>query len=117
MSYTLAAAATATGLSQTTILEAIEDGRIAATKDERGEWHLEPAELRQLHPPTAERNVGGEVAPPLAALDVDALGAQIEALLRQAAQRLRQQADARRARDSGHDREHQTQLLPADEQM
>ena len=38
MSYTLAAAATATGLSQTTILKAIEDGRIAATRDERGEW-------------------------------------------------------------------------------
>ncbi len=117
MSYTLAAAATATGLSQTTILKAIEDGRIAATKDERGEWQVEPAALQQLHPPIAEHDAGGEVAPPLAALDVDALGAQIEALLRQAAQRLRQQADARRARESGHDREHDTQLRPAGEQM
>ena len=68
--------------------------------------------LQQLHPPIAEHDVGGEVAPPLAALDVDALGAQIEALLRQAAQRLRQQADARRARESGHDREH-TAARPA----
>jgi hypothetical protein len=117
MSYTLAAAATATGLSQTTILKAIEDGRIAATQDERGEWQVEPAELHHLDPSPAERSEGGEVAPPLAALDVDALGAQIEALLRQAAQRLRQQADARRTRDSGHGRGHQTQLLPADEQM
>ena len=117
MSYTLAAAATATGLSQTTILKAIEDGRIAATRDERGEWQVEPAALQQLHPPTAENDVGGEVAPPIAALDVDALGAQIEALLRQAAQRLRQQADARRARESGHDQEHDTQLLPAGEEM
>jgi len=113
MSYTLAAAATATGLSETTILKAIEDGRIAGTKNERGEWQVEPAALQQLHPPIAEHDVGGEVAPPLAALDVDALGAQIEALLRQAAQRLRQQADARRARESGH----ASQLLPADEQM
>jgi hypothetical protein len=117
MPHTLAAAATATGLSQTTILKAIEDGTIAAIKDEHGEWQVEPAELRQLHPPIAEHDVGGEVAPPLAALDVDALGAQIEALLRQAAQRLRQQADARRARDSEHDREHASQLLSADEQM
>jgi excisionase family DNA binding protein len=115
MPYTLAAAATATGLSQTTILKAIEDGRIAATRDERGEWRVELAALEQIHPSFAERNVGGEVAPPLAAIDVDALGAQIEALLRQAAQRLRQQADARRARESGHDREHDTQLLPAGE--
>ncbi|HZN28638.1 MAG TPA: hypothetical protein VFB68_04000 [Xanthobacteraceae bacterium] len=113
MSYTLAAAATATGLSETTILKAIEDGRIAGTKNERGEWQVEPAALQQLRPPIAEHDVGGEVAPPLAALDVDALGAQIEALLRQAAQRLRQQADARRARESGH----ASQLLPADEQM
>ena len=63
MSYTLAAAATATGLSQTTILKAIEDGRIAATKDEHGEWHLEPAELRQLNPPSAERNGSGTTWP------------------------------------------------------
>lgn len=117
MPYTLAAAATATGLSQTIILKAIEDGRIAAIKDEHGEWQVEPVELQQLHPPLAEHDVGGEVAPPLAALDVDALGAQIEALLRQAAQRLRQQADARRARESGHDREHDTRLLPAGEDM
>jgi hypothetical protein len=116
MSYTLAAAAAATGLSQTTILAAIEDGRIAATKDEHGEWQVEPAELRHLHPSPTERSEGGEVAPPLA-LDVDALGAQIEALLRQAAQRLRQQADARRTRESGHDREHDTQLLHAGEDM
>ena len=117
MSYTLAAAATATGLSQTTILKAIEDGRIAAIKDEHGEWQVEPAELHHLHPSPTERSEGGEVAPPLAVLDVDALGAQIEALLRQAAQRLRQQADAGRARESGHDREHDTRLLPAGEDM
>ena len=41
MSYTLAAAAAATGLDQSTILKAIKDGKIAGTKDERGEWHVE----------------------------------------------------------------------------
>jgi len=111
MSYTLAAAATATGLSQTTILQAIEDGRIAATKDERGEWQVELAELHHLRPSSAPREEGDG-----AAIDVDALGAQIEALLRQAAQRLRQQAEARRSRETGRDRERAAQLLP-EEQM
>ncbi len=114
MSYTLAAAATATGLSRTTILRAIKDGKIAGTKDELGEWHVEPAELHRLHPPVAEHGAGGDVAPPRTGLDVDALGAQIEALLRQAADRLRQQVDdARRQRDAGRDRT--PALLPADE--
>jgi excisionase family DNA binding protein len=117
MSYTLAAAATATGLSQTTILKAIEGGRIAATRDERGEWQLERAELDLLHPPDVERSTDGDAAPPLSGLDVDALGAQIEALLRQAAQRLRQQADARRTREASRERDGAAQLLPADDQM
>jgi excisionase family DNA binding protein len=117
MSYTLAAAAMATGLSETTILKAIEDGSIAATLDERGEWRLERAELDLLHPPDAERSSGSDTVPPLSALDVDALGAQIEALLRQAAQRLRQQADARRTRDDGRERDAAAQLLPADDRM
>src|SRR5882757_4199368 len=48
MSYTLAAAATATGLSKTTILKAIKNGQIIGTKDELGEWHVEPADLHLL---------------------------------------------------------------------
>ena len=55
MPYTLAAAATATGLNKTTILKAIKDGKLAGSKDERGEWLVEPAELHQLYPPVAER--------------------------------------------------------------
>jgi hypothetical protein len=39
MSYTLAAAATATGTNKTTILRAIKSGKISAAKDEHGCWH------------------------------------------------------------------------------
>jgi hypothetical protein len=112
MSYTLAAAATATGLSKTTILKAIKDGRIVGTKDELGEWYVEPAELDLLDPPSAQRNDGRERP---AAFDVEALGAQIEALLRQAGDRLRRQIDeVRRDRDTEHDRAHESELALAD---
>jgi excisionase family DNA binding protein len=96
MSYTLAAAASATGLSKAIILRAIKDGRITATKDERGEWRIEPAELSALAPSVAGPGAGEPSAVP----DVEALGEQIEALLRQAGDRLRQQlAEVRREHD------------------
>jgi hypothetical protein len=107
MSYTLAAAATATGLNTTTILRAIKDGKLAASRDERGEWHVEPAELHQVFPP---------VIPQGAQPDVEELGAQIEALLRQAGDRLRRQLDGvRHDHEGGHDPAQASQLLLADE--
>jgi hypothetical protein len=53
MPYTLAAAATATGLNKTTILRAIKSGKISGTIDQHGHWHLEPAELHRVYPPVA----------------------------------------------------------------
>ena len=55
MTYSLAAAATATGTDESTILKSIEGGKIVATKDELGEWHIEPAELHagRQHGPMA----------------------------------------------------------------
>jgi len=87
MSYTIAAAAAATGTSATTILSAIEDGKIAGTKDERGEWHVEPDELHRVYPAVAET---AEQSPSLDAADIEA---QIEAIIRQAGDQLRQQLD------------------------
>jgi len=42
MSYTPAAAAAACGINKSTILRAIKSGKVSATKDEHGEWHIEP---------------------------------------------------------------------------
>jgi hypothetical protein len=53
MGYTLAGAAAATRLNKTTILRAIKSGRISGTKNELGEWHVEPAELHRVYPPIA----------------------------------------------------------------
>jgi len=104
MSYTLTAAAAATGLNKTTILRAIKNGKISGTKGERGEWHIDPAELHRVYPPIAERSDGGDAAQPYAAPDVAALLAQIEALIRQAGERLRQQLDdVRRKHEAARD--------------
>jgi hypothetical protein len=47
----LAEAAKTTGLSESTILAAIEDGRIAGMKDILHGWYVERAKLRHVFPP------------------------------------------------------------------
>jgi predicted site-specific integrase-resolvase len=49
MPYTLAAAAAACGVNKSTVLRAIKAGKITGTKDEHGEWHVEPAELHRVY--------------------------------------------------------------------
>jgi hypothetical protein len=58
MSYTLAAAAAACGVNKSTVLRAIKGGKISGTKDEHGEWHVEPAELHRVYPPVAAAAAG-----------------------------------------------------------
>jgi hypothetical protein len=116
MFYNLAAAATATGLTRTTIFKAIKGGRIFATRDELGEWRIEPAELHRVFPPVAMPRGGSEPPRRYSGSDLDALTAQIEALLRQAGNRLRQQfEDVRRDRDGGQHEPQASQLVLADE--
>lgn len=75
MSYTLAAAASATGLNKTTVLRAIKSGKITGTKNGFGEWLIEPAELHRVYPPieaAAEGNGASQrCAPPLLAPDAE----------------------------------------------
>jgi hypothetical protein len=60
---TLAAAAAACGVNKSTILRAINSGKVSAAKDEHGEWQVEPAELHRVYPPVAERSEAGTDAP------------------------------------------------------
>jgi excisionase family DNA binding protein len=92
MSYTLAAAAKATGLNKSTILKAIKGGKIAGTKDERGNWLVEASELHHVYPAIGERSVV-RAAQQSDVPDIAALGMQIEALIRRAGERLQQQLD------------------------
>jgi Helix-turn-helix domain len=45
--YSLAQAAAATGLNQSTILRSIKAGEISAIRDVHGQWVVDPAELRR----------------------------------------------------------------------
>ncbi len=49
--YTIATAAAAVGRNKNAILRAINTGKISVSKDENGEWQIEPAELHRLYPP------------------------------------------------------------------
>jgi len=51
MTYTLGQAANATGKSKSTIQAAIKKGRISATKDDIGQWSIDPAELHRVFAP------------------------------------------------------------------
>lgn len=93
MTYSLAAAAAATGMDESTILKAIEGGTIPATKDELGEWRIEPTELHRAYPPDTEQDATSDAARRATTSDATDLEDQIAALIRQAGDRLRQQFD------------------------
>jgi hypothetical protein len=102
MSYTLAAAAAACGVNKSTILRAIKAGKVSASKDEHGEWHLDPAECHRVYPPAAERtNAPQRYAAPDAKEIADAH--QRAALAVEVAMLREQVADARGDRDAWRD--------------
>jgi hypothetical protein len=55
--YTIATAAAAVGRNKTAILRAIEAGKISVSKDENGEWQIDPAELHRIYPPLRSTSI------------------------------------------------------------
>jgi len=51
--FTMKQAANEVGVSKSTISRAIKNGRVSATKDDTGVYHIEPAELFRVYPRTA----------------------------------------------------------------
>jgi hypothetical protein len=51
--HTLGTAAQACGLNKSTVLRAIKAGKVSATRDEHGQWQIDPAELHRVYPPVA----------------------------------------------------------------
>jgi hypothetical protein len=102
MFYTLAAAAKATGLSEQTILKAVEDGGITGTRDLFGDWQIERNALHRSYAPAEPAGAASETAQSHAPSDAADLEADIEALIKEAGSTLRQQPDqARRDPDRG----------------
>jgi hypothetical protein len=88
--FTLAEAARTTGQSESAILGAVADGRIAAIKDMQDDWHVERAELCRAFPSAqapAARSQSGKEQP----LDAAALLLEIgiSSVVRQAGDTLR----------------------------
>ena len=59
MTYSLATAAAATGTVKSTILRAIMAGKVSATRNDHGQWVIEPAELHRVYPPATAGNGAG----------------------------------------------------------
>ncbi len=101
MPYTLAEAAKATGTNKTTILRAIKSGKVSGSKDDHGNWLVEPAELHRIYPLADDRNAARNGATQqYAAPSAVAFETQIAAL-RDTAELLRAQLD-----DVRNDRDH-----------
>jgi hypothetical protein len=54
MSYRLSEAAAACSLTKSTVRRAIKTGKVSATKDAHGQWHIEPAEVHRVYPARTE---------------------------------------------------------------
>ena len=98
--YTLRQAAKATGKAPNTIRNAIKKGRISASRDEAGQFEIEPAELHRVYPVRNEHIVDGvqmhNIDPPTERgehpSEIKALNAKIE-MLEQMVERERANAD------------------------
>ena len=93
MSYSLAGAAKATGLNKRAIREAIKGGKLAATRDELGQWQVEAAELHRFYPAVERCRAGRGAAQRPATPDHAAIGPQVDAIIRRAEERLQRQLD------------------------
>ena len=51
MFYSLQQAADVVGVNKSTVLRAIQAGKVPATRNKRDQWLIEPAELRRVYPP------------------------------------------------------------------
>jgi excisionase family DNA binding protein len=56
MFYGLQHAADMVGVNKSTVLRAIQAGKVPATRNKRDQWLIEPAELRRVYPPAAAGN-------------------------------------------------------------
>jgi len=58
--FTLGQAAKATGRSKAGLLDAIRSGRISASRDDKNQWQIDPAELHRVYPLIVQPNVKAE---------------------------------------------------------
>jgi chromosome segregation ATPase len=59
MAYTLSEAARATGVSKSTLSRELKSGVISGSKDTKGRYQIEAAELHRVHPPLSSAGTDG----------------------------------------------------------
>jgi hypothetical protein len=95
-SFTLGTASQATGCAKSTILRAIKAGRISASRDDLGQWQIDPTELFRVYPALALPGATAEKSQ----IERDATADVLVAELRQVIADLRRgQDDLRQERD------------------
>jgi hypothetical protein len=92
-SFTLGTASQATGTAKSTILRAIKGGRISASRDELGQWAIEPAELFRVFPPLAIAGMQQQTEHGATAIERDATADLLVAELRATLTDMRQDRD------------------------
>lgn len=113
---TLTKAAEETGLSRPAIFYAIKDGRLSATKDDRGRFLIDPAELFRVYKPV--NKVNGKIND----ININNVNQDETAFLRREIELLRQQIEREREQiadlksDRDHWRRQATMLLTHQEQ-
>lgn len=116
---TMGQAAKEAGTSKATISRAIASGRLSATRNDKGGWDIQPAELFRVFPRnTATGSGNGDVkqtATPVATADeTPALQAAIEGLKAQLALMREQLDDVKGQRDSWQKQAENAQRLLVD---
>jgi hypothetical protein len=102
MTITLGEASRQTGKTKSTILKALKTGRLSGTKDDKGEWEIDPAELFRVYAPASSPANGP-------APEANALAVEIGIMRERCSQLETQLADIRQDRD--HWRQQATALL------
>jgi hypothetical protein len=114
MGYTLGTAAKATGRSRTSILRAIEKGKISAKKNVHGQWDIEPSELHRVYPASESGNSSGNSTDATDAntdllIQNRELAAKLEAADQRIQDALEQVADLRLRLDQSEEERRRTQ--------
>jgi hypothetical protein len=94
---TVSEAAQWAGKDRSTLIKAIQKGRISARRTDDGHWMIDPAELARVYQPVKpSKNVTGEVTE---AIPQQALGGELAAMRQVIALLERQVEDVRNERD------------------
>ena len=87
-------AAKEAGVAKSTLLDALNNGRMSADKNEKGHWEIDPSELFRVLPKTSSYNLEKPIHTPLETIKNSALEIEVK-MLREQIERV----DAERERE------------------